>query len=434
MLFSEIVGDIPITDGIDSEGISVIVDTSTMNYTENSLFRNSNIDDIYVIDHHGRNNGSVCIEDELKLPNENVIRQSSSSSVCEILANELDEKKITPKIANMLTLGLLTDTAKLKFIKEDTFKNLSKLLKLGSDYEHLIEYCTRKSNLRDEVGLANMLLNTKIFPIGDTFGMMLSMDSKEVKNLNQVYRIRSPQKKIFKMSDIKNCSFSCIISENIKNKYDVEFRSTSIYGNFDVLNLATKYKGGGHYNASGCNIQLEDNYSKNDLEVTLQKEVKELYTNQAIDLELINLNEQDLKLSEILNSTKRLTKNITPDILEKVDNLVKDGANYEYLFKTFKSLEEFMLQNEILSGISENIYNKRNPVVNIDLSQRKIDMLMEKYSVCEEDILDVINIFSHINVYSATISLESGKSVYIDCNGNIEKSKTSNKIQPIYTR
>ena len=43
--------------------------------------------------------------------------RSSASSTCEILVNEFEEENINPKIANILTLGLITDTAKLKFIK-----------------------------------------------------------------------------------------------------------------------------------------------------------------------------------------------------------------------------------------------------------------------------------------------------------------------------
>ena len=107
--FYPIVGNIPVTTSVGKDGISVILDTSTVSYAENQLFKNSSPENTYVIDHHGKVDGAVCIEDELALPEENVLRDSSSSSVCEILVNEFEEEKVNPQIANMLTLGLITN-------------------------------------------------------------------------------------------------------------------------------------------------------------------------------------------------------------------------------------------------------------------------------------------------------------------------------------
>ena len=422
--FNQVVGDIPVTVSVEKDGISIILDTSTVSYAENTFFKNSSTENTYVIDHHGKVNGATCIEDELGLSSENVIRNSSASSVCEILVNELEQEKITPQIANMLTLGLLTDTAKLKFLKSDTLQNLSKLIELGADYEQVIGFCTRKSNLRDEVGIAQTLLKTKTYPIGDTFGMILSMDNKEVDELGRTFGVRSPQKKIFKMGDIENCSFTCMFAENTPGEYNVEFRSTPVYGNFNVLQLATSHGGGGHYNASGCAIKATDGYSQRGLEESLQQESSELYSEQATDLPPITLSKQDEELSQILDSTKRLTEGITPEILAKVDNLVKAGANYDYTFKTFKSFEKFMLQNEILSRIPASVYSQRQTAVNISLSPQDIDFLTKKYNVNEDEILAAIDTFSSINIDSASISLPNGKKSFIDRNGTITTKDT----------
>ena len=417
--FNQVVGTIPITNSVEKDGISIILDTSTVSYAENTLFKNSSPDNTYVIDHHGKTNGSICIEDELGLSSENIIRNSKASSVCEILVNELEQEKITPQIANMLTLGLLTDTAKLKFLKSDTLKNLSKLIELGANYKQIIGFCTRKSNLREEVGIAEILLKTKKFPIGDTFGIILSIDNKEVDKLSRTFGVRSPQKKIFKMSDIDNCSFMCMFAETTPGEYDVEFRSTPVYGNFNALQLATSHGGGGHYNASGCAIKATDEYSLSSLEESLQHETLELYSEQATNLAPITLSEQDEELIQILDSTKRLTEGITPEILTKVDSLVKSGANYEYTFKTFKSFEKYMLQNEILSRIPDSVYSQRQPSVSITLSPQDIDVLTKKYNIHEDEILATIDTFSNINIDSASISLPNGKQSQIDKNGNI---------------
>jgi len=417
--FNQIVGNIPITTSIEKDGISVIVDTSTVGYAENTLFKNSSPENTYVIDHHGKVNGAVCIEDELGLSSENVLRDSNASSVCEILVNEFEQVKMNPQIANMLTLGLLTDTAKLRFLKSDTLQNLSKLMELGADYERVLGFCTRKSNLREEVGIAQTLLKTKTFPIGDTFGMILSMDNSEVDELSRTFGVRSPQKKIFKMGDIKNCSFMCMLAENIPGEYNIEFRSTPIYGNFNVLQLATTHKGGGHYNASGCAIKAKDANSKTRLEESLKQESSELYSSQATDLPQIALSEQDKELLQILESTKRLTEGVTTEILSRVDSLIKVGANYDYTFKTFKSFERFMLQNEILSRIPSSMYSQRHPNVDISLLPEDIDTLTKKYNISEDEILSTIDIFSNINISSASITLPNGRKASIDRNGII---------------
>ena len=149
----------------------------------------------------------------------------------------------------------------------------------------------------------------------------------------------------------------------------------------------------------------------------MQQEALELYTEQATDLPPITLHEQDEELSQILDSTKRLTEGITSEILAKVDNLVKAGANYDYIFKTFKSFEKFMLQNEILSRIPASVYSQRRPTVNISLSPQDVDDLTKKYNLSEDEILATIDTFSSINIGSASISLPNGKKSFIDCNG-----------------
>lgn len=415
--YGPIVGQIPVTNQVDRNGISLILDTNTINYSENSLFKNSKPEDTYVIDHHGKAEDSVCIEDELGVPSQNVIRNPNASSVCELLVNEFGQENITPQIANMLTLGLLTDTAKLKFIKQDTLQNLSKLIEAGADYERIISFCNRKVRLQNEVGLAQEFLKSKTFPIGDTFGIMLSLDNKEVDNLSRKFGVRSPQKKIFKMTDIENCSFTCMSAENTPGEHALEFRSTPIYGNFNVLSLAASHAGGGHHSASGCSMRG----SQESIEAEIKQQVADLYSEQAIGLPQITLSEQDKQLSNILNSTERLTKGVTPETLERVDRLVKSGVNYEYVFKTFKSYKQFMLENEVLSRIPSSTYTQRKPKVNIRLSPQEIDTLRKKYGASEEEILETIGAFSNIDIDSATISLPNGKSTHINYTGNITK-------------
>ena len=417
--FKGVVGDIPVTSKIESDEISIILDTSTVDYAQNQLFKKSSLEDIYVIDHHEKIDDARCIEDELGLPSSHVLRNSNASSVCEILVNELQKENVTTQIADMLTLGLLTDTAKLKFLKSGTLLNLSKLMEMGANYEQVLKCCSRKSNLKEEVGMAQMFLKTKKFDIGDTFGLILSIDNSEVENLNRNYRVRSPQKKIFKMLDIEGCSFNCISAENNPGEFNLEYRSTPIYGNFNVLQLAAIHNGGGHYNASGCPIRESEGYNINSIEDEVEQQAVSMYSEQAINLQPVVLSKQDKELASILEKTSHLSKGITPEILSRVDELIKDGANYEYVFKSFKTFEQFMIKNEILSRIPSDVYNQKKPKVFISLSQQNIDSLKQKYQVGEDEILNAIIMFSDINIDSATISLPDGRQSSIDYNGNI---------------
>lgn len=426
--YSQIVGDISPITTIKDKQISIIVDTSSVSYAENNLFRSSAKEDIYVIDHHETSEESTCIEDELGIPSQNVIRNEKVSSTCEMITNELEKESITPKMANMLTLGLITDTAKLKFLKEDTLQNLSKLLEAGADYSYVSSVCNRKSRLADEVGLANLFLETEKFQIGDMFGMIMPVDKEKVKELSIYYGIRNIQKKIFKMADIENCSFNCMIAENTEGKCDLEFRSSTMYGNFDVFKLAASYGGGGHYHASGCVIEKEAETDLETVVTTIKEQVTNNYSKQATNISPIQETEQDKELFKILEKTKRLQKGVNSQVLQQVNNLIKQGANYESTYKTLKPFERFMLENEILSKVpKEKIFDK-NPTVEIRLTQKDVAFLKQNYKIEEGDILSAISIFANIHINTASITLPNGKKAQIDRNGCIKLEEIKKKI------
>ena len=51
-LYTHLFGEIPTRQKVDVNSISIIVDTSTLNYAENNLFQSSLPQDIFVIDHY----------------------------------------------------------------------------------------------------------------------------------------------------------------------------------------------------------------------------------------------------------------------------------------------------------------------------------------------------------------------------------------------
>jgi hypothetical protein len=226
------------------------------------------------------------------------------------------------------------------------------------------------------------------------------------------------------MSDITDCSFNCIAAENIPGRFDLEFRSSQTYGNFNVLQLATNHGGGGHFNASGCT--LTDKTSE-DISALIIDETTTMYSEQGTNLEKITLTKTDEELVQILAQTDRLTKNVTPELLKKVQELINNGANYIYAYKKFKTYERFMLENELLSKIPESTYSQRFPIVSIYLSKPEIDTLCEKYNITEQDILQTIEMFTNIDVNFATISLPGGKKIQINSKGKISADNSDSK-------
>ena len=419
-LFQNIVGEISTTSDVPSGNISLIVDTSTLSYAENDLFKSSATEDTYVIDHHQKDEHTPCIEDELNLPKENVIRDLGASSTCEILVSEFNRENVNPEIANRLTLGLLSDTAKLKFIKPHTLDNLAKLIEMGADYEKISSISNRKSRLKDDVALAKVLLRTKKVQIGDSFGLVLSISNDSAQNLLSRYGIRNPQKKIFKMEDIEGCCLACTVAENERNSYTFELRNSSTYGNLNVFALALHYKGGGHYGASGFTL-TNDTLSLEDATSEVIHKAQDMYSKDSGFTDLPQESEANKTLAKIFSRTQRLSHNITPDILKEVSGLIENGADYKYYMHSFKTYTEFMLQNELLSKIPDFKLNDKFPSIRIKLSERDVSFLTKKYNASDEQILGCITAFSKINIKNASIYLPDGRGTTIDKNGNIRR-------------
>ena len=282
----------------------------------------------------------------------------------------------------------------------------------------------------DEIGLAKIFLNAKKIPIGDTFGIILPVDNETVVNMNSKYGLRAIQKKIFKMADIENCSFNCMLAENNPGEFDVEFRSTPIYGNFNVQELAILYGGGGHYGASGCHLSTKDGFNRENIISMITQKANEMYSEQGTNLEPIKLSEYDELLAKIFEKTNKLSKGITPEVLSTVNELRNNGANYDYLLKNFRTFEEFMLQNEILSRVQITNSQTKKTIANVFLSPQDMDLLKKQYNVTEEQVLNVISVFANIDIESASISLPNGKKSQIDKNGTVSLlTDISNSIE-----
>lgn len=406
---------------VKKNSIAVILDTPTkVRINGENLISNGAIkkEDIYVLDHHQVEGDERSIENELGIPMSNLIRRQDESSTCEILLHEFMKEEINTQVANMLTLGLLTDTGKLRYLEPNTMRNLARLVEMGAEYDRIVHITSKRNNPREEVGIARSLLDLETIDLGSTFGVILAIDNSKSQNIWRTYGIRMIEKRVYRMSAVDNCAFSCIIAENKPGEINVSFRSSRVYGNYNVAQIAQLFDGRGRRNASGCVIKGSN---IEDVKAQIIGKAKMLYTTE----EKFPEPQKSKQLMDILGKTKNFTQNVTYEILLAVANLNLRPDIYEYTVERYRTLKKFMLQNELLNRVD---FNKKDVVIKPKDSD--IKKLKQKYGVQEADILDAIDIFTNMDINSATVLLPNGNGVTINREGTIENMVGNEGIEP----
>lgn len=415
--YRAVVGETTAFQGrVAKDDISIILDSSTMGHMENKLFTFSRPENIFVIDHHKKETGKPSIEDDLNLPTSNICRIPEASSTCEILANHLKEAGLlNSEYATKLLVGLWTDTAKFRYIKQDSLEALTMLLESGADFEKVKACLEAKRNLSQEVGMANVLLHTQKIKIGNTYLNYFGLDNKAVRDIEKKYGTKFIQKKVFKLMDTENTSLAVAIAENVPGNFFCEFRSSEDLGNVDVFSVATSIGGGGHHNASGCTLKSDKGIDK------VSREVLTTLTNHALP-NLVRVKEPkdtelDINLRKILDSMDRFNKNLTPENFKRIQELISQGARYQSVYDEKISFETFMVRNSILTQIpDEKLRDKR---ISFKLSKSFLKDMQSKYGFSDEEVLSQIELFKEINVDYVSMMLPSGKSASIDSKGNV---------------
>lgn len=415
--YKSVVGETLMFKGrVAREDISVILDSSTMGHMENKLFTFSRPENIFVIDHHKKEEGKSNIEDDLKLPKQNICRIPEASSTCEILAGQLKEAGLlNQEYATKLLVGLWTDTAKFRYIKKESLNSLNMLLASGANFDKVKSCLEAKRFLTPEVGMARALLHTKKIKIGSTYLNYFGLDNETVKSIEEKYGTKFIQKKVFKLMDTEDTSLAVAITENMPNNFFCEFRSSEDLGNVDVFSVATSMGGGGHYNASGCTIKSEQGIEK------ISRDVLTTLTGQALP-NLVGIKkpedtEYDIELKQILDSMDRFNRNLNPENLKRIQELISLGARYQSVYDEKISFQNFMVRNSILTQIpDEQLKNRR---ISFKLSKRFLEDMQSKYNFSPEDVLSQIELFKEIDVDYVVIDTPTGKSASIDAKGNI---------------
>lgn len=394
-----------------SNCISIILDTSTLAQAENTSYTVSNPEDIYIFDHHEKGTDVPAIEDELKIPEENVFRNPSFSSTCEIICQNLHHMRaLNPDLSTMLLVGMSTDTGTFRHLKTDTLDNLKILLKTGGNLSRVQGILNKRRPLKPEVGLAKAFLNVQRIPAGNSYINYLGLSQDQLINLKEQYGISNIPKKVFKLANIENTSVNMIIAEEAPNTYECEFRSISFCGDLDMFSIAQNHGGGGHHNASGCTLKSKDSLngvSRELLHEITSSNIEHLHSfTPSLDTE------NDKKLSRLLSRINYFKR--TPKIqdIDYLQTLLKLGVNYSKTYENLISFNKFMLRNEILAHIPEEQLSTQK--ISLTFDEEFLTNIKNKYGATPKDLLDAADVFKELDVNQTSIIIAGQNPIILD--------------------
>ena len=176
---------------------------------------------------------------------------------CEIITELLIKAgyEITEEIANLLMVGLATDTGNFSHqdVTEKTFRTGAYLRSKGADV-NLIYYNLFARQTKARALLYGRVMNNIRFALEDKFAFVI-ISEKDMAELNADKSLTEGFVD-FPLT-IDGVEVSASLLENKKGQYKVSLRSK---GKVNVNSVATTFGGGGHVLASGCMLfgELEE--------------------------------------------------------------------------------------------------------------------------------------------------------------------------------
>lgn len=217
--------------------LCVMVDLSDLKRVEDQRILSST--DIVCIDHHEQS-------EPFSYP---IIRDTKAPSATYVIAKCLKERyhHIPKEAANHLFLGLITDSGRFQYDSNDeTLKLASELVSLGADYKYIYNnlYVQNSKNLR---------FKSFVYSAFKFYGKVSYFIVKREEYLKLGMTEQEAGCQVNLISLLDNHPIWASFCELENGKIRVELRSD---GNYNVQQVAVKFNGGGHYAASGC--QLDD--------------------------------------------------------------------------------------------------------------------------------------------------------------------------------
>lgn len=196
----------------------------------------------YSVDHHVSNTRYAKI-------NYVADRSSNAENVLSLILSM--QAEITPEIANLLAMGIMTDTGgfRHKNVNAATFFDAGKLVEHGADMNNIYFHTfTRQSKCRAE------LFGKTMSKIRYFHGDKVAVASVFLRDFAQTKALQEETEGFIDfVMGIDGVEVGACVMETDSNKFKISLRSK----NADVNAVAAAFGGGGHKLASGCKITGE---------------------------------------------------------------------------------------------------------------------------------------------------------------------------------
>lgn len=193
----------------------------------------------YSIDHHISNNRYAKF---------NYVADNSSNAENILALIEELGVEITKPIANLLAMGIVTDTGNFrhKNVTENTLVSAGKLVSFGADLNNIYFHMFSKQS-KERAKLFGMTMQKiRYFMDGKIAVATVRLSDFEFANAKQ----DETEGFIDFVMGISGVEVGACVMETAKDKYKISFRSKGP----DVNAVASTFGGGGHTLASGCQI------------------------------------------------------------------------------------------------------------------------------------------------------------------------------------
>ena len=196
----------------------------------------------YSIDHHISNNRYAKI---------NYVFDNSSNAENILELIELMGAPITKEIANLLAMGVVTDTGNFrhKNLTPNTFIAASKLVEKGADMNNIYYHTFTKKSAEKAKLFGMTMQRIRYFLDGKFAVATVRLTDFELSKARQ----DETEGFIDFVMGVEGVEVGSCVMETAKDKFKISFRSKSA----DVNGVASTFGGGGHTLASGCQIQGE---------------------------------------------------------------------------------------------------------------------------------------------------------------------------------
>ena len=191
------------------------------------------------IDHHITNRGYA---------QENVI-DGHASSACEVVYGQLDESRISKRVAECIYTGIIHDTGVFKYsnTSRNTMEIAGKMMEKGIDFGTIIDGSFYKKTYMQSQILGRALLESITFLDGRCIFSVVrkkdmdfyGVDKSDLDGIVDQLRV------------IDGIECAIFLYETGIHQFKVSLRSNSIV---DVSRIAAYFGGGGHVRAAGCTM------------------------------------------------------------------------------------------------------------------------------------------------------------------------------------